>query len=53
MQVVGPFTCEFDLQRLMRAVSQHYLHRASRYAPDPNTHQLLDRIAADIGSLPT
>jgi nucleoside-diphosphate-sugar epimerase len=53
MQVAGPFSCEFDLQRIMRGVSQHYLSREPSFDPDSNTHQVLDRIAADIGSLPT
>ena len=52
MQVAGPFTCQYDLPRIMQSVAEHYLQREPLVQPDPDTHALLDRIAHDITAIP-
>jgi nucleoside-diphosphate-sugar epimerase len=49
--VTSDFTCNVTTEQGLRDVVPHYRKRAATFAPDPNLHALLDRIAAEQSEL--
>jgi len=51
MGVAGRYECKVGLAECMERAAEHWRRRADAYQPDPDTHALLDRIAAEQSAL--